>query len=332
MNLRITIAVAAVCLATAPSAAPIPEGYSSFVVAGDSLSDPGNVYRLTSETPGLDPTPPSPPYFAGRFSNGPVWADLIGADFAAASKAVLNVAFGGARVETDTSTPVAFLIPDLDQQIALIAAQRNALGPRPLGAVFMGGNDLLGLLDEDDVEDRAREIAGDLVDRLGLLADLQIRDLVTFTQVDLGRTPRTIASGTAAIATQVSATFNDALRTALGEFDRPGVQIDLVEIDLLYDDLFADPESFGVSELLMPCLIPGSVLPVCDDPNERAFFDPLHPSAPIHAAIASAFRAEVDPRPVGQPAPVPLPASLPLAFGAVAIFGFLARRQPGRRR
>jgi phospholipase/lecithinase/hemolysin len=44
------------------------ELFSEIVVFGDSESDAGNVFELSGDT-----YPASPPYWQGRFSNGPVW-------------------------------------------------------------------------------------------------------------------------------------------------------------------------------------------------------------------------------------------------------------------
>ncbi len=46
--------------------------FDSIVAFGDSLSDKGNLYSLTGDT-----IPPSPPYYQGRFSNGPVWVEDV---------------------------------------------------------------------------------------------------------------------------------------------------------------------------------------------------------------------------------------------------------------
>ena len=46
------------------------------VVFGDSLSDNGNLYELMRHQ-----LPPSPPYFEGRFSNGPVWIEHLMASY-----------------------------------------------------------------------------------------------------------------------------------------------------------------------------------------------------------------------------------------------------------
>ena len=47
------------------------QSYDRLVVFGDSLSANGNLYAISGQ-------PTSPPYFPGRFSNGPVFPELLG--------------------------------------------------------------------------------------------------------------------------------------------------------------------------------------------------------------------------------------------------------------
>jgi phospholipase/lecithinase/hemolysin len=56
--------------------------FSKVYVFGDSLVDTGNVYIATSADPN-DPFPtfpPSPPYYNGRHSNGPLWVEVMAAE------------------------------------------------------------------------------------------------------------------------------------------------------------------------------------------------------------------------------------------------------------
>ena len=46
--------------------------FSRLVVFGDSTTDTGNVYELSGRT-----KPASPPYFEGRWSNGPLWIEYL---------------------------------------------------------------------------------------------------------------------------------------------------------------------------------------------------------------------------------------------------------------
>lgn len=67
--------------------------YDRIIFFGDSLSDNGNLYGFT-----LGYLPKSPPYFEGRFSNGPVWTDYVAHHFAKNKIKANNYAFGGLSV------------------------------------------------------------------------------------------------------------------------------------------------------------------------------------------------------------------------------------------
>ena len=72
------------------------------VVFGDSLSDNGNLYEYMQRE-----MPLSPPYYKGRFSNGPVWIELVTAHYYpnAVEEHLLDYAFGGSGVEGEDAEP-----------------------------------------------------------------------------------------------------------------------------------------------------------------------------------------------------------------------------------
>ena len=75
------------------SAAPPADAgqFTKLVVFGDSLSDTGNVFAVTHGA-----VPPSAAYYAGRFSNGPVWPEYLAASL---SLPLENFAYGGAQTD-----------------------------------------------------------------------------------------------------------------------------------------------------------------------------------------------------------------------------------------
>jgi hypothetical protein len=116
--------------------------FNELYAVGDSLSDSGGIYNLTSQalslaaadgidTEGLQPIPISPPY-AGKFSNGPVLpeitAQLLGAK-------LVNFSFGGAEaLGTQTLEDAAGpAIPDqVKAEIAALPPNEQA----PIDAVL----------------------------------------------------------------------------------------------------------------------------------------------------------------------------------------------------
>src|SRR4051812_46436664 len=72
------------------------------VVFGDSLSDVGNAYAGTQGA-----APASPPYFNGRFSNGPVYVETLAEYLGAAPLAPAFVVPGGTDYAVGGSSVLA---------------------------------------------------------------------------------------------------------------------------------------------------------------------------------------------------------------------------------
>src|ERR1700760_2057518 len=124
--------------------------FDQLYAVGDSMSDSGGIYQLTSQalslaaadginTAGLQPIPVSPPY-AGKFSNGPVLpeitAQLLGAK-------LINFSFGGAEaLGTQTLEEAAGpAIPDqVKAEIAALPPNEQA----PIDAVLNKNINLSG--------------------------------------------------------------------------------------------------------------------------------------------------------------------------------------------
>ena len=286
--------------------------FTSAWIIGDSLSDDGNLFAATSAAPGVDPQPASPPYFAGRFSNGPVWAETVTGAFDAAGLPTGNVAFGGARTDGGD-------IPDLGDQLAFVASRSSAFGDRPFAAVWIGANDLFAGIAAGTGEAAALAAAGRVGAGIDALEGLGFDDVVVFNLPDLGATPLyTVAQPEAReAATAATALFNDTLDAVIAA--EAEVAVSLVDAASLFDDLVADPAAFGITDpLALPCL-DASTGTVCsaDEARGRAFFDLVHPTATIHDAVAREASAVI----AQAAAPIPLPAGAPLLLAALAALG-----------
>lgn len=317
--MRIALTLAALALAGTAQAAGI-DRYSSFFIFGDSLSDNGNLFAATGGTT------PAAPYVDGRFSNGPVWNESIAADFAAQGSVTANFAFGGAQAVTNAGQ-----IPDLPLQLGLFGASvpGAALGAQPLASLWFGSNDLFAAIDDfanglasiGDVAATGRAAADAVAAGATALSLAGITDFVIFNLPDFGSLPNyaLFEPGSVDAANAGSDAFNDQLARNIIDLRSQGFRVIDIDANSLFDDLLADPTQFGVLDATNPCFIPGFALCTAEEVGALAFFDPVHPTATIHAAIADAVSAEI------AAVPLPLPALL-LASGLLGL-GLVGRRR-----
>lgn len=309
--------LSAAMLCAASFAAPanagfISDNYSSFWVAGDSLSDPGNLFAATGgATPGT-------PYVDGRFTNGRVWADYIGADMIAAGKAYGNFAYGGAKAVTDDDG-----VPDLQAQLQMgLAASAGQLGDSPLAALWFGGNDMFEAIAAADMEQRAQDAAGAVADAASQILNHGVASLLMFTLPDLGKTPAYMAQGAAisARASLAAQIFNQTLTDQVEEWWAQGADIMLIDAQALLEVIIADPAN-GITDPTEPCIWPATPT-ICteEDAKRKAYFDPVHPSAAVHRAAALAIDGAF------APVPVPLPAGAGLLLLGTALLGAARRK------
>jgi outer membrane lipase/esterase len=111
--------------------------FDTIVSFGDSNTDTGNVYNLTNHT-----WPIVPPYFQGRFSNGPVWIEKLGISV------IKNYAYGGATTDNDLiqgyTASDTKPVPGVRQQILIYLNETNIINinfARTLYIIWAGGND-----------------------------------------------------------------------------------------------------------------------------------------------------------------------------------------------
>lgn len=133
----------AVLIAGVPSV-PARAGFTQIVSFGDSISDTGNTF-LAAGIPGA-------PYFEGRFSNGPVWVEVLAGLIGVAPPAPslvggTNNSWGGA----ETGVGPSFMgTPNLGTQVAAFVAA-NTLAPTQLVTITGGGNDFLNAGQNDPI-------------------------------------------------------------------------------------------------------------------------------------------------------------------------------------
>jgi outer membrane lipase/esterase len=280
--------------------------FSSINVLGDSLSDQGNMFLATSALIGpANAIPSADHYFAGRFSNGPAYTDVLaerlGLPLGPSLAGGNNFAFGGARTDYNTVETVAGgpfppgLFPwSLNRQIEAFAA-RGVHDQEALYVVFSGSNDIADILTRGL---DANTVIADVLDAvLRAVAAFELagaRTILVPNVPDLGLTPGFVASPAAsAAATALSAQYNALLHQSLALVSGPRI----VEFDTFafLREIVEHPDRFGFSNVITPCFSgfivasPGAT--VCDAPDEHAYWDIVHPTRAVHRLLGEAMIA-----------------------------------------
>ena len=260
--------------------------FSSVYSFGDSLSDNGNLFIATGGA-----TPPSPPYFNGRVSNGIVWTEyLTGLVNASEQSGLLgpapqtNFAFAGA--ESTAALDIDFLT-----QINGFAASGAGVPGDALATVWIGNNDYLRNATTTDPSILVPQTVGNVATGVATLNALGARTILVNNLPDFGASPGGAATGLGDSLRQLAAGHNTLLQTTLNELDRTlDAQIVIADIFALFDDVLADPSRYGFSNVTIPCLLPDAS-PTGACPNAAAegatlFWDAIHPTTAGHNAVA----------------------------------------------
>lgn len=259
--------------------------FNQVYVFGDSLSDDGNGFIPTGGQ-----LPPSPPYFQGRFSNGPVWIEQLIPRLGLNLTPETNVAFGGATSGTfNVNTerlPAGFPpLPGVQTQIDGYISAANVADPRSLYVVWAGSNDYLGARSTD-----VQGVLNNIALAITKLTNIGARNIMVPNLPNLGITPLATSLGPEAAQglTQLSAAHNAGLATLIETLDRnPAVNIIPVDVEGLINQAVTNPADFGFTNVRDPLLVQPS-----NNPSQYLFWDDLHPTTAAHSFVGDrALRA-----------------------------------------
>ena len=294
--------------------------YANLIVFGDSIVDTGNTQSLilTLTFGSFDVTPAAAGYFAGRFTNGPNAADYLNLEIEGSGANGSrfggdNYAYGGARARVDADP-----VPDLALQVGGYLGHVAGLAdPDALYLLNIGGNDVrdivLGGLSGAARQQVIDDAVSAITTQISLLQAAGATHILFAGVGDVGSIPETLAQGAAASAAghQASVDMNAAILAAL-----PGGVLSL-DVMGLFEAVLADPGAYGLPlaiDTTVSCLS-AAAGPAC---TNYAFFDDVHPTAPLHAILGSALIAA---------AAVPEPAT-----GALLLLGMIALARARRAR
>ncbi len=297
------------------------QNYDEIYVFGDSLSDTGNVFNATAGA-----VPPSPAYFNGRFSNGPVWVEYLAPKLGLTFNPSTNLAFGGATTGFDNIGLAG--LPGLQQQSNGFTAANPSANPNALYIVWAGANDYFDYF-FGGVPNPTETVAN-LSAAVTSLAAVGAKDIMVVNLPNLGEFPvARFDSQIPSVFSTLTSAHNsglDATRNFLSQQLSPDINIIPLDVNSLFNRIIVAPEEFGLTNVTDYCIENLSVVPldlatqpVACTPSEFLFWDTVHPTTATHQLIGEfAFSAL-------KPAPVPEPSAVlgVLAFGALGAVSLL---------
>jgi phospholipase/lecithinase/hemolysin len=304
---KITFFVACVAVTlVAMSSLASAGAYSNLFVYGDSLSDLGNIYNTSGHA-----IPLSPPYYMGRFSNGPLAAEYLAKTL---NTPLTSFAWGGATTgignSGDGGSQTTVGMHHLPGMVPQVVGSLSTIAPFASSSLFVvwGGPD-----DYISGGNVAQGIT-DILYMVGQLKSVGATHILVPGMPDLGLTPFYLSMGPsqAAQATAFSFAFDQALQaglpTGVKYFDTFGFMHLVV----------ANPGAYGFTDVTDPCLVgltPCS--PNVQIQNQYLFWDDLHPTTAANELLAAQFASAVSPEPS---------TLLMLCTGIAGIVGVLRRK------
>lgn len=222
--------------------------FDSVVAFGDSLSDNGNLYRYM-----WGYLPLSPPYFSGRFSNGPVWAEyffnaLYGRDNA---EGFQNYAVGGAGAVLSRRENLPYTLTfELNNYLYWNTYQHPE---RSLFSIWIGANNYLnGPTNVEELTTGVVNAIGDVTERLiqqggnkFLIANLP----------ELSRTPLAAVEGRKTLLRELIQRHNEKLKAKVEALKKayPDATFLYFDIYAILEKAMNNPDRFELKNIEEPC-------------------------------------------------------------------------------
>lgn len=214
--------------------------YNEIVFFGDSLTDNGNLYKK------LLGIAPKPPYYEGRFTNGPTWAENVAAYFehehniksqnnaVGGSTTTLHSPFKGYFPFTLSETVNSYLItsPFKDKSHTLYI-------------IWIGSNDYLYC--NGDVEKTTADVIANIKLNIEKLVNRGAKNFLVMNLADIARTPQGLTGGITQNVADLTNIHNTKLAALVTEFQNKHKDINFKLFDtfVLSSDLFQYPEKYN---------------------------------------------------------------------------------------
>ncbi len=298
------------------SAALFAQTISELVFFGDSLTDNGNLYNAVKKF-----VPKDPPYYKGRFSNGPVWADFMSVYFNEKyGTQTQNYAVGGATVVWrsifDPAVPY-YLKQEVNSYVKSSSATNK---DSVLYSLWIGANDYMDET-KQPVDLLVKEVIDELVIQIRELIEHGGKNFVIIDLPDLSKSPyaKTISQEQKDRLKLLSQLHHEKLLDAVHFLRKVYPAFHFIYVDGydMFNDMTTNIQSYNqkynkhIVNLTDSCWPGGyrgihqnmdstslsiandvaiaqslGVIP-CNNPDDYLFWDSVHPSVVIHEIFAN---------------------------------------------
>ncbi|KAI9481382.1 MAG: GDSL lipase/esterase [Benjaminiella poitrasii] len=247
------------------------------IVYADSFTDNGNDYNHSK-------FPPSPPYYQGRFSNGPTWLEYVAKNI---SVPVSNNGYGGATTNNDNvySRFNNWTVPGLKQQIATLDTKGTN---NSLYIIEIGYNDLNAIINPHqyhvvDKKYSKEKIAKNVVDGVkALVQKFGAKEFVIMNVAPFDQWP-VVKQADKARAAKLINDYNSLVEMQLKN-QAKNVHLNFIDTHAWFVEMIEHPERLGLSVTNGPCIWGIGNTTACSDPENHFFWDSYHPEAKVHKA------------------------------------------------
>lgn len=303
------------------------------VVFGDSLSDNGNIYQATqfagwggtkickyvgfSCQTKVPVIPQNPPYYKGRFSNGPVWIEDVAQQMNLTRSVTQfsDYAFGGAWVEGSESSGQGLAPDDLAIQVesytALYPFEKGKVSDY-LFVIWAGGNDYLG--GRPDVDFATTNTVNIIQTQIDHLIQYGAKVFLILNLPDLGTTPAATTHG-ASFAANLSAlanSHNQKLAAMLAKEQKAHSDVKFVTVDVMkqFRELVSHADQYKLKNVKDACygggyyqkaIVNASLLTQANDLNTNKLYRIIASNAVLSDAYNTATLAAAGVRPCDNP-------------------------------
>ncbi len=223
-----------------------PMYFDHMAVFGDSLSDNGNLYSYSFHM-----MPKSPPYFKGRFSNGPVWSEIFAKSNLINDLKFVDYAVGGAGAIVSDKGVLPYT---LGTELSNYFSHENKKDNKStLYVVWIGANNYLA--GPENVE----QITNDVVNGIETGIERIVKNGATMVVIgnlpDLGVIPESKFNNNQELTHRLTLVHNEKLlhlkeRLVL---QHPNVRFIYFNAFEIFKKAMYTPEKYGLTDVVNPC-------------------------------------------------------------------------------